>query len=158
MSSQADDTGPSNAEIQQLIERALVRFQNWRVTMETNPNPRMVHSLKNIVSIIDNLAGVADKRIEYSYKQLARKMALMLQEVSELNVLICDSLEDDDIMDKEEEDLIISTLMQVVQSATELIRTVQAGFGTQRQISLNVKSLSDLSSSESSPEGEVETE
>ena len=126
--------------------------------METNPNPRMVHSLKNIVSIIDNLAGVADKRIEYSYKQLARKMALMLQEVSELNVLICDSLEDDDIMDKEEEDLIISTLMQVVQSATELIRTVQAGFGTQRQISLNVKSLSDLSSSESSPEGEVETE
>jgi hypothetical protein len=93
--------GPSNAELKRLIEKTLVRIQNWRVEMEANPNPRMVHQLKNLVSIIDSLSEITENRMQYSYKQLAHRMALLVNETAQLNLRITSALSKDDYLDEE---------------------------------------------------------
>ena len=41
----------SNSEIKKLLERILTRFENWRIEVERNPNPHMVHQLKKYFSL-----------------------------------------------------------------------------------------------------------
>lgn len=135
MNSQAGSSYlPSNSELKFLLDQAVVRFQNWKIDIERNPNPRMVHSLKNIIAIINSLSKVADQKIQYSYKVLCEHMAFLLKEVSDLNVSIITAVHEDDLVDEEEEEKIISGLMKVVQSATELIKIVQSRFGIKRRM------------------------
>lgn len=130
---------PSNNDLHQLIEKAMTRFQNWKVEVERNPNPRMVHSLKNIVSIIDNLTNMADQKMKYSYKALCHRMASLLHEVADLNMNIMKGLHDDDTIDEEEEEQIVNSLFLVVRSATDLIRIVQDGFGMKKKILMELR-------------------
>ena len=134
------DRGPSNAEIKKLLDQAMVRLQNWRREMEVNPNPRMVHSLKNVMSIIDSLTQSSYYTTHYSYKDLSQKMAVLIRDVAELNMSITESLESDDYIDEEEEKKIIHSLMEVMQSAADLIVSVQEGFGMQSRVQLEMKS------------------
>ncbi|MFA6507597.1 MAG: hypothetical protein WCT14_15960 [Treponemataceae bacterium] len=129
-----DEQGPSNAELKKLLERTLTRFQNWRVEMERNPNPHMVHQLKNLVSIIDSLSEITEGRMQYSYKQLAHRMALLVNEVAQLNLKISSALTDDDFLDAEEERAVTASLMSLVQSAVALIGMVQERFGSGRKL------------------------
>ncbi|HCM29145.1 MAG TPA: hypothetical protein DIC34_21850 [Treponema sp.] len=147
----ATEDGPSNAELRKLIEKTLVRFQNWRVEAERNPNPRMVHQLKNIVSIIDSLTAISDKRMQYSYKQLAQRMAVLVNEVARLNMRITGALARDDFIDEDEEREITASLMSLVQSAVALIGMVQEGFGRGRGL-LSPEGLPTAMLTESKPE------
>ncbi|MBN2049901.1 MAG: hypothetical protein JW760_05600 [Spirochaetales bacterium] len=131
--------GPSNAEIKKLLDQAMVRLQNWRREMEVNPNPRMVHSFKNVMAIIESLTRTSRENTYYSYKDLSRKMALLINDVAALNIAITESLETDDYIDVEEEKLIIQSLMGVMQSAADLMVSVQEGFGMQGRIPLEFK-------------------
>ena len=133
------DYSPSNSELKKLIEQAMIRFQNWKLEVEKNPNPRMVHSLKNIVSIINNLADSTQQKMKYSYKALCRRMADLIHEVAELNMNIMSGLDDDDMIDEIEEEKIVNSLFMVVRSATDLIRIVQDGFGMKKNILMEVK-------------------
>jgi len=126
--------GPSNAELKRLLERTLTRFQNWRVEMERNPNPHMVHQLKNLVSIIDSLSEITEGRMHYSYKQLAHRMALLVNEVAQLNLRITGALAGDDFLDEEEERAVTAGLVSLVQSAVALIGMVQERFGSGRRL------------------------
>lgn len=128
------DGGPTNAELKKLIERTLTRFQNWRVEVEQNPNPRMVHQLKSIVSVIDSLTQIAEGRMHYSYKQLAQNMALLVNEVAQLNMRITGALARDDYLDEEEERLLRENLVSLVQSAVALLGMVQERFGSGRKL------------------------
>lgn len=129
-----DNTGPSNAELKLLIERTLTRFQNWRVEVEQNPNPRMVHQLKNIVSVIDSLTQITEGRMHYSYKQLAQKMAQLVNEVAQLNMFITSCLARDDYLDEDEERQLRERLVFLVQSAVSLLGMVQERFGSGRKL------------------------
>ncbi len=122
----------TNAELKRMLDGALVRFGNWKVQMETNPNPRMVHNLKNIVSIIDTLSRVSEKKISYSYKDLSLEMSYLIDEVARLNRLITGSLMEDDSIDEDEADRINAQMMTVIQRTVDLIRLVQQSFGTRR--------------------------
>jgi hypothetical protein len=124
----------TNAEIKKLLERALIRFENWKIQMETNPNPRMVHGLKNIISIIDTLTTISEMKMRYSYKNLSRQMSLLIESVAQLNLAITDSLMDDDLVDESEEENINTHMMSVIQRMVELIRLVQQGFGTRQRL------------------------
>jgi hypothetical protein len=124
----------SNAELKRLLDRALVRFGNWKVQMETNPNPKIVHNLKSIVSIIDTITSVSERKILYSYKDLSRQMSNLIDEVAKLNVLITDSLLEDDAIDDLETERINSQMMTVIQRTVELIRLVQQAFGTRTKL------------------------
>lgn len=137
-----NEQGPSNAEIKKLLDQAMVRLQNWKREMEVNPNPRMVHSFKNVMSIIDSLTRSSQSNTHYSYKDLSRKMAILISDVAELNMAITDSLEADDYIDAEEEKKIINSLMGVMQSAADLIVSVQEGFGMQSRVQLELKTPS----------------
>lgn len=135
MQENADEPiGPSNAELKKLIERTLTRFQNWRVEMERNPNPHMVHQLKNLVSIIDSLSEITEGRMQYSYKQLAHRMALLVNEVAQLNLKISSALAKDDFLDEQEEREVTAALVALVQSAVALIGMVQERFGSGRKL------------------------
>ncbi|NOY08857.1 MAG: hypothetical protein GXP33_08445 [Spirochaetes bacterium] len=153
-----EEIAPSNAELKKMLEGTLTRFENWKVQVETNPNPRMVHTLKNLMSIIDSISQVNDKRIEYSYKNLSRQMSVLIAEVARLNLSITDSLMDDDLIDTKEEKRINNSLRNVIQAAVELIRIVQEAFGGYKQIEHRGRiSLPDQSSSDTmSPISEVE--
>jgi len=118
----------------------MIRLQNWKREMEVNPNPRMVHSLKNVMSIIDSLTRTSQANTQYSYKDLSQKMAYLISEVADLNMSITESLEKDDYIDEEEEKKIIHSLMGVMQSAADLIVSVQEGFGMQSRVQLELKS------------------
>jgi hypothetical protein len=134
------DGAPSNAELEKLIEKALVRFENWKTQMERNPNPRTVHTLKNVMAIIESVANIADSRMKYSYKRLNQQMAVLLTEVAQLNMTITNSLQEDDYVDERELQRISSSLVTVVQSAVELIKTVQTRFGSShRQIAFDLQ-------------------
>jgi len=122
----------TNAELKRMLDAALVRFGNWKVQMETNPNPRMVHNLKNIVSIIDTLSRVSEKKISYSYKDLSLEMSYLIDEVARLNRLITSSLMEDDSIDEDEAVRINAQMMTVIQRTVDLIRLVQQSFGTRR--------------------------
>ena len=129
----------TNTELKKLLEKALIRFQNWKLQVETNPNPRMVHSLKNIVAIIDSISSISEQKCRYSYKMLSRHMAKLINEIASLNMVITDSLEADDFIDEKEEEKIIASLFRVIQSATDLIRITQEGFGLKKRISIEKK-------------------
>lgn len=129
-----DEEGPSNAELKKLLEKALTRFQNWRVEVERDPNPRLVHQLKNLVSIIDSLSSITEDRMQYSYKQLAQRMALLVNEVAQLNMRITTSLARDDYLDAEEERAITQGLVSLMQTAVALIGMVQERFGSGRKL------------------------
>jgi len=129
-----EEIAPSNAELKKLLNGTLTRFENWKVQVETNPNPRMVHSLKNLISIIDSISKVNEKRISYSYKNLSRQMSILIAEVARLNLSITDSLMDDDMIDSKEERRINNSLKNVIQAAVELIRIVQEAFGGYKQL------------------------
>ena len=139
MNNEIMDYTPTNSELQKLIEQALTRFQNWKLEVERNPNPRMVHSLKNIVSVIDNLTDINKRKMHYSYKTLAGKMANLLHEVAELNMNIIKGLDDDDMIDEQEEEMIVGSLFNVVRSASELIKIVQDGFGMKKNVLMELK-------------------
>lgn len=120
-------TEPSNAEVARLIEQALIRFQNWRTEVEINPNPRMVHSLRNLMSIVDALTTISEKRMQYSYKSLLSGMARLVNETARLNNAVVASLEDDRVAEDELR-TITDQLVALVNSAVGLIRLVQESF------------------------------
>src|SRR3972149_3617500 len=94
---------PSNAELKRMIEATKVRLENWTLEVERDPNPRMVHMLKNILSHINEFTRLTDAKVQYSYKSLSRQMAVLLQAVARLNVVIIESLTDDDLVTATEE-------------------------------------------------------
>lgn len=119
---------PSNAELKRLIEATKVRLENWTLEVERDPNPRLVHTLKNILGHINEFTRLTDAKVEYSYKGLSRQMAVLLREVATLNTAIMESLIDDDLVTASEEERINEALRKVVQAAVELIRIVQQAF------------------------------
>ena len=106
----------------------VTRLENWKVEVESNPNPRMVHVLKNIITQIETLTELSEAKISYSYKALSRQMSILVDEVAKLNIAITDSLLEDDLIDDAEEELINESLKQVLQAAVHLIRIVQQAF------------------------------
>jgi len=123
---------PTNAELKRLLDMMVTRLENWKVEVERNPNPRMVHVLKNIIAQIETLTELSETKISYSYKALSRQMSILVDEVAKLNIAITDSLLEDDLIDDEEEELINESLKQVFQAAVHLIRIVQQAFMLQR--------------------------
>ena len=119
---------PTNAEIKRLVELTMTRLENWKVEVESNPNPRMVHVLKNIVAQIEALTELTEAKVSYSYKALSRQMSILVDEVAKLNIAITDSLLEDDLIDESEEERINESLRQVFQAAVQLIRIVQQAF------------------------------
>lgn len=119
---------PSNAELKRLIEATKIRLENWTLEVERDPNPRLVHTLKNILGHINEFTRLTDAKVEYSYKGLSRQMSVLLREVATLNTAIMESLMDDDLITAAEEERINETLRRVVQAAVELIRIVQQAF------------------------------
>jgi hypothetical protein len=124
----------TNVELKRLLDRALVRFGNWKVQIESNPNPKMVHGLKSIVSIIDTITSISERNIGYSYKDLSLKMSSLIEGVAQLNLLITGSLVEDDAIDEVEEKLINNQMMTVIQRTVELIRLVQQSFGMRNRL------------------------
>lgn len=125
---------PSNSELKTLIEKALVRFENWKIEVNRNPNPKMVHQLKNILSVINSISQISYEKVAFSYKMLSKKIAMLNKEVATLNLTIMDSLMDDDYLDEDEERIINECLKNVIQSAVELIQIVQNAFGRRRPV------------------------
>jgi len=119
---------PSNAELRRLVKMTVTRLENWKVEVERNPNPRMVHVLKNIIAQIEALTELTEAKISYSYKALSRQMSILVDEVAKLNIAITDSLLEDDLIDEAEEERINDSLKQVFQAAVQLIRIVQQAF------------------------------
>jgi hypothetical protein len=119
---------PTNAELKRLVEMTVTRLENWKVEVESNPNPRLVHVLKNIIAQIETLTELTEAKISYSYKALSRQMSLLVDEVAKLNIAITDSLLEDDMIDEAEEERINESLKQVFQAAVQLIRIVQQAF------------------------------
>jgi len=119
----------NNADLKRMLEQTMTRFENWRVEVERKPNPMMVHSLKNIMSIIESVTSMADRRVEYSYKTLVTRMAELVNETAALNMAIVASLKDDAI-DERELKLISNRLLALIHAAAELARIVQDHFGT----------------------------
>ena len=119
---------PTNAELKRLVEMTVTRLENWKVEVESNPNPRLVHVLKNIIAQIETLTELTEAKISYSYKALSRQMSLLVDEVAKLNIAITDSLLEDDLIDEAEEERINESLKQVFQAAVQLIRIVQQAF------------------------------
>ena len=118
----------SNAELKHMLDQTMIRFENWRIEVERKPNPMMVHSLKNIMSIIDTVTSMAERRVEYSYKALVQRMAQLMSETAALNMAIVNSLKDDDAIDEAELKLISSRLFKLINAAAELARIVQEHF------------------------------
>jgi hypothetical protein len=119
---------PTNAELKRLVEMTVTRLENWKVEVERNPNPRLVHVLKNIVAQIETLTELTETKVSYSYKALSRQMSILVDEVAKLNIAITDSLLEDDLIDEAEEERINESLRQVFQAAVQLIRIVQQAF------------------------------
>ena len=125
---------PSNADLQELLGKAMTRLENWRLELEMNPNPRMVHVLRNILGHMESIARVADTKTVFSYKHLSRQMSLLIGAVAHLNLAITESLDADDAIDAREEQRINASLKRVVEAAVELIRIVQNGFVLSRRL------------------------
>jgi len=124
---------PSNTELKQLIEKLLTRFENWKIQAEINPNPKIVHSFKNIASIVDSLTSISESKMEYSYKNLSRHMSILIDMVAKLNTAITDSLMDDDFIDENEQNQINQALINVGRAAGELINIVMQAFGENKK-------------------------
>jgi len=119
----------SNAEIARLLEQALVRFRNWSVEAELNPNPRMVHSLANILSLVEALTEAGKQKMQYSYKELLSGMARLVDDTARLNNTVVSSLDDDSIS-REELQAISDKLVALVNSAMRLVRLLQDSFAS----------------------------
>jgi hypothetical protein len=119
---------PTNAELKRLVDMTVTRLENWQVEVERNPNPRLVHVLKNIIAQIEALTELTEAKISYSYKALSRQMSILVDEVAKLNISITDSLLEDDLIDEAEEERINESLKRVFQAAVQLIRIVQQAF------------------------------
>ncbi len=122
----------SNAELRRMLEQAVIRLENWKLEVERNPNPRMVHVLKNIIAHIEQLTEINEAKITYSYKILSRQMSVLVDEVAKLSIAITDALMDDDLIDESEEERVNESLKRVFQAALELIRIVQQAFMLQQ--------------------------
>ena len=131
---QEGNTLPTNAEVKKIIDKILVRLENWKMEAVKNPNPRLIHSLKNIISLIDSVTSIAKTKIKYSYKMLSRQMSILIDSVAKLNIIISDSLMEDDYIDKGEEKAINDALMTMVRAAVDLIAIVQQSFSVKSQI------------------------
>lgn len=127
------DPDLTNAELKRLIDKTMTRFENWRVEVETQPNPHMVHTLRNIVSVIDSVTSVYERKVHSSYKLILKEMAQLVSETAELNLSIARALERDDFLDQDEEKKITERLFSLVNAAMNLIRVVQEGFGQGRE-------------------------
>lgn len=127
----------SNGEIKKLLERILTRFENWRIEVERNPNPHMVHQLKNLVTIVDNVSSVVEEKKSYSYKQLASQMALMMKDAADLNLAITESLKADDSIDEKESLKIKQLLMSMIENSLGLMQIIQGSFGATTGIPLS---------------------
>jgi hypothetical protein len=127
------------AELKRMLEQTMTRFENWRVEVERNPNPMMVHTLKNIISIIDTVSTVTEAKMEYSYKKVSLKMAALVHQTAQLNMTIAKALENDDFIDSEDQKHITKALVDLVNSAFVLIRTVQEGFGSTELIDMDIR-------------------
>ena len=119
---------PTNAELKRLLDMTVTRLENWKLEVESNPNPRLVHVLKNIIAQIEGLTELTEAKISYSYKALSRQMSILVDEVAKLNIAITDSLLEDDLIDETEEERINESLKAVLQAAVHLIRIVQQAF------------------------------
>lgn len=119
---------PTNVELKRLLDMTVTRLENWRLEVESNPNPRLVHVLKNIIAQIETLTELTEAKISYSYKALSRQMSILVNEVAKMNIAITDSLLEDDLIDEAEEDRINESLKAVFQAAVQLIRIVQQAF------------------------------
>ena len=128
---------PSNAEIARLLDQAVIRFQNWRVEADINPNPRMVHSLANIISIIDALTNISNERMQYSYKALVSEMAHLVDQVAQLNNAVIESISDN-IVSVDDLHRITDSLVSLVNSAVGLIRLLQNSFANPEARSLKL--------------------
>lgn len=117
----------SNAEVARLLDQALVRFRNWRLEAETNPNPRMVHSLANILSLVDALTEAGGKKMQYSYKDLLAGMARLVDDTARLNNTVVSAL-DDDSVSRAELQSISERLVDLVNSAMRLVRLLEESF------------------------------
>lgn len=132
---------PTNIELKRLLELTLTRLENWKLEVERNPNPRMVHVLKNIVAQIETLTHITDTKTTYSYKTLSRQMSVLVDEVARLNLSITDALMDDDFIDDQEEERINQNLRTMFQAAVQLIRIVQQAFMLRHQTRLTAVDL-----------------
>ncbi len=130
----------SNADLRHMLDQTVTRFENWRIEVERKPNPMMVHSLKNIMSIIETVTSMADRRMEYSYKELVKRMAQLVNETAALNMAIVASLKDDAV-DEAELKTISTRLFKLINAAAELARLVQDHFGSPELIAPEDKSL-----------------
>lgn len=119
---------PTNIELKRLLDMTVTRLENWKLEVERNPNPRMVHVLKNIIAQIETLTELSEAKISYSYKALSRQMSILVDDVAKLNIAITDSLLEDDLIDDSEEEIINESLKQVFQAAVHLMRIVQQAF------------------------------
>jgi hypothetical protein len=139
---QNQDGEITNAELKKLLDKTLIRFENWKMEVNKNPNPRIVHSLKNILSIINSISDISHTRIKYSYKILSKQIAMLSHEVSALNLAIMNSIMDDDYIDEHESQKINNHLGRVIQTALQLIKIVHNAFGT--KIKLQEKQIEQL--------------
>jgi len=134
----------SNADLKRMLDSTVTRFENWRIEVERKPNPMMIHSLKNIMSIIETVTSMADRRMEYSYKELVKRMAQLVNETAALNMAIVTSLKDDAV-DEAELKTISTRLFKLINAAAELARLVQDHFGSPELIGSGEKSLVPIS-------------
>jgi hypothetical protein len=141
----------SAAELKHMLEQTMTRFENWRVEVERNPNPMMVHTLKNIISIIDTVSTVTQAKMDYSYKKVSLKMAALVHQTAHLNMEIARALENDDFIDAEDQKKITKALVDLVNSAFVLIRTVQEGFGSRDLLDTDIRKAIPIA-----PAGEIE--
>lgn len=129
MKGKADIPEMNNADLKRMLDQTMTRFENWRIEVERRPNPMMVHSLKNIMSIIESVTSMAERRMEYSYKALVLRMAELVNETSALNMAIVDALKNDDAISEAELRHISGRLFKLIHAAAELARIVQDHFG-----------------------------
>ena len=123
----------SNTQLKNMIDKALVQFENWKLQVVSNPNPRIVHQLGNIMMVINTVTDITNDNLKYSYKMLSKRMAELTKKVSCLNICIINSLMEDDRIDENEENRINSKLKLVMESAVNLIQVVQSSFGDNRR-------------------------
>lgn len=131
----------SNADLKRMLDQTMTRFENWRIEVERKPNPMMIHSLKNIMSIIETVTSMTDRRMEYSYKALVQKMADLVNATAALNMAIVNSLQADDSLDEAEFRSVSNNLFKLINAAVELARLVQDTFGSAELAASQERSL-----------------
>jgi len=131
----------SNTDLKRMLDQTMTRFENWRIEVERKPNPMMIHSLKNIMSIIETVTSMTNRRMEYSYKELVQKMSELVNATAALNMVIVNSLKEDDTLDEDEFRNVSSSLFKLINAAVELARLVQDTFGSAELTASQSRSL-----------------